>query len=294
MVGSALSSLVVRLKEGWAVKGMRWYVVAVVLSVCGVWAASASADPSVLPLCNGPETVISGSYHNLTITGNRGVSNTGTLRVWGNLTIAPGACLDAFSMGRVSIGGNVLVAPRAVFALGCGLDAVGPPPPPSPCTASTNDVVGGNIVAIDPWTMYLTADAVRGSVVSFGGGPGLTLDPYVNFPIKDMAIGGNLIVQNWQGAWFGALRNHVSGSMIVNNVTGITTGEFGPDSNEVNTNTVRGNLICFDNSPTIQFGDSGGAPNVVYGNAIGQCAFGTYLPDLNYPGGSPQPISVKP
>ena len=212
----------------------------------------------------------------------------------GNLTIAPGACLDAFSMGRVSIGGNVLVAPRAIFALGCGLDAVGPPPPPSPCTGSTNDSVGGSILAIDPWTMYLTADAVRGSVVSFGGGPGLTLDRYVNFPIKDMAIGGNLIVQNWRGAWFGALRNDVSGSMIVNNVTGISAGEFGPDSNEVNTNTVHGNLICLHNSPAIQFGDSGGAPNVVSGNAIGQCAFGLDLPDPNYPGGSPQPISVKP
>jgi len=275
------------------VKRMRLYVVVVVLSALGAWAASANADPSVLPLCNGPETLISGNYGNLTITGNRGVSNTGTLRVWGNLRIAPGACLDAFSMGSVSVRGNVLVGPGAIFALGCALDAVGPPPPPSPCTASTNDVVGRNIVAIDPWTMYLTADAVRGNVVSIGGGPGPTLDPYVNFPIKDMAIGGNLIVQKWQGAWFGALRNRVSGNMIVNNVTGVDIGEFGPDSNEVNTNTVSGNLACFDNSPAIQFGDSGGAPNVVSGRAFGQCAFGIYLPDLNYPGGSPQPISVK-
>ncbi len=274
-------------------KAMRWCVVVMALSVFGVWAASASADPSVLPLCNGPETVISGSYNNLTITGNTGVSNTGRLSVRGDLTIAPGACLDAFSMGRVSIKGNVWVAPRAIFALGCAVDADGPPPG-SPCAGSTNDVVGGNIVAVDPWTMYLTADAVRGSVVSFGGGPGLTLDPYVNFPIKDMAIGGDLIVQNWQGAWFGALRNHVSGNMIVDNVTGITTGEFGPDSNEVNTNTVRGNLICFHNSPAIQFGDSGGSPNVVSGNAIGQCAFGTYLPDPAYPGSPTLPISVKP
>lgn len=274
-------------------KRMRLCVVVVVLSAFGAWAASVSADPSVLPLCNGPETLISGSYGNLTITGNRGVSNTGTLKVWGNLRIARGACLDGFSMGHVSIRGNVLVKPGGIFALGCALDAVGPPPPPSPCTASTNDVVGGSIVAIDPWTMYLTADAVRGNVVAFGGGPGPTLDPYVNFPIKDMAIGGNLIVQNWQGAWFGALRNHVSRNMFVNNVTGVDIGQFGPDSNEVATNTVGGDLACFGNSPAIQFGDSGGAPNVVSGHAFGQCAFGLDLPDLDYPGGSPQPISVK-
>lgn len=274
-------------------KRIRLCVVVVVLSGFGVWAASASADPSVLPLCKGPETSISGNYGNLRITGNRGVSNTGTLRVWGNLTIARGACLDAFSMGQVSIHGNVVVRPGATFALGCAPDAVGPPPPPSPCTGITNDTVGGSIVAIDPWTMYLTADTVRGNVVSLGGGPGLTLSPYVNFPIKDMAIGRNLIVLNWKGAWFGALRNRVSGNLIVNNVTGITTGEFGPDSNEVNTNTVGGNLACFGNSPAIQFGDSGGAPNVVFGNALGQCGFGIYLPDQNYPGGSPQPISVQ-
>jgi hypothetical protein len=244
-------------------------------------------------LCKGPEKSISGNYGNLSITGNRGVSNTGTLRVRGNLTIAPGACLDAFSMGQVSIHGNVRVRPGAIFALGCALDAVGPPPPPSPCTATTNDTVGGNIVALDPWTMYLTADTVRGNVLSLGGGPGPTLDPYVNFPIKDMAIGGNLIVLKWRGAWFGALRNRVSGNMIVNHVTGVTIGEFGPDSNEVATNTVGGHLACFSNSPAIQFGDSGGSPNVVFGNARGQCGFGIDLPDPNYPGGSPQPISVQ-
>jgi hypothetical protein len=272
---------------------MRLCVGVVVLSALGALAASAGADPSVLPVCNGPETLISGSYGNLTVTGNRGVSNTGALTVSGNLTIAPGACLDAFSMGSVSVKGNVTVEPGAIFALGCAIDAAGPPPG-SPCTGTTNDVVGGNIVATDPWTMYLTADTVHGNVVSTGGGPGVTLHPYVNFPIKDMTIDGNLIVQNWEGAWFGALRNQVSGNLIVNNVTGATNGEFGgPDSNEVNTNTVSGNLICQANSPAIQFGDSGGAPNVVSGRGIGQCGFGIYLPDPNYGTGVPQPISVK-
>jgi hypothetical protein len=150
-------------------------------------------------------------------------------------------------------------------------------------------VVGGSIIATDPWTMYLTADTVHGNVMSTGGGPGPTFDPYVNFPIKDMTIGGNLTVQNWQGAWFGALRNHVSGNIIVNNITSAD-----PDANEVNTNTVTGNLMCLNNSPAIQFGDSGGAPNVVSGIATGQCGFGIFLPDVNYPGGSPQPISVMP
>jgi hypothetical protein len=45
--------------------------------------------------------------------------------------------------------------------------------------------VGGNIIAEQPLTMYLTADTVRGSVISTGGGPGPTLNPYINFPVKE-------------------------------------------------------------------------------------------------------------
>jgi hypothetical protein len=71
----------------------------------------------------------------------------------------------------------------------------------------------------------------------------------VNFPIKDMAIRGDLIVKNWQGAWLGALRNAVSGNLRVTDVTGVAMGEFGPDSNEVSTNTVFGNLICQNKQP---------------------------------------------
>jgi hypothetical protein len=45
-----------------------------------------------------------------------------------------------------------------------------------------------------------------------------------------------------------------------------------PDAMEIVTNTIAGNLICSGNSPAPQGGDSGGAPNVVRGAKIGQCA----------------------
>ena len=127
---------------------------------------------------------------------------------------------------------------------------------------TTNDVVGGNIIAIGATTMYLDGDTIHGSVISIGGGPGPTLNPYINFPIKDNVIDGNLIVFGWQGTWFGALRNKVGGNVIVAKNVGVTTGDTPStlDSTEIATNTISRNLICFGNSPAAQIGDSGGAP----------------------------------
>jgi hypothetical protein len=262
-----------------------------VVVVAAVAAGSAAADPMLVPVCPGesmssPGMPLSGTVHgNLTISGNNYVDNAASLTVTGNLTLAPGACLDAFSMGTVNVGRNVLVGRGAILGLGCALDATFPP---SPCTGSTDDTVGGNVVANNAMTMYLTALSVGGNVVSNGGGPGLGL-PFVNFPIKDSAIGGNLIVQGWHGGWFGALRNTVHGNLIFSRNQSV----LDPDAGEVGTNTVSGNLICQGNSPAVQFGDSGAAPNLVHGNAIGQCGFNVILPDPYYGDGGPQPISIK-
>jgi hypothetical protein len=166
-------------------------------------------------------------------------------------------------MGSVNVGGNIFVGKGAVLALGCSLSATFPP---TPCTGSTNDTVGGNVIADQPLTMYLTADKIGGNVISNGGGPGLGR-PFLNFPIKENDIQGNLIIQGWQGGWSGALRNKVGGNLIYSkNVSALD-----PDSNEVVTNTVGGNLICVNNSPAVGFGDSGGSPNTVGGQKLGQC-----------------------
>jgi hypothetical protein len=63
------------------------------------------------------------SYKSLTITGNECVANSGVLTVSGNVTLARGACLDAFSMGTVNVGGNVFVGNGSTPALGCSLTA---------------------------------------------------------------------------------------------------------------------------------------------------------------------------
>jgi hypothetical protein len=246
--------------------------------VCGAVAGSLGGGRDGRPECPAalPErgNVAFGKLRQLTITGNAFVADGASLTVAGNLTLAPGACLDAFSLGTVTVGRNVSVRNGATLALGCSPGALGPPIPQPPCGfVTTNDTVGGNIIADQPLTMYLTAVSIRGNVVSTGGGPGPTFDPYINFPIKENTIGGNLIVQGWQGAWFGALRNAVSGNVIVNHNVGVAIGDLGTlDSTEVVANTIGGNLICQDNSPMAQIGDAQPVLNTVAGHKIGQCA----------------------
>ena len=64
----------------------------------------------------------------------------------------------------------------------------------------------------------------------------------------------------------GALRNTVRG-----NVTYSNNSTVDPDSNEVQTNQISGNLVCQGNTPAVQPGDAGGSPNVVGGRKVGQC-----------------------
>ena len=54
---------------------------------------------------------------------------------------------------------------------------------------------------------------------------------------------------------------------------GVTIGDLRtPDSTEVVSNVITGNLTCLGNSPPAQIGDSGGSANTVGGMKLGQCA----------------------
>jgi len=262
---------VVRAKDGEILNKMRIILCVCVALVFAAQAAPASADPFVgPPICTAAGTALSGIHGNMTVHGNAYVANGKQLAVWGNLTLAPGSCLDAFTLGTVHVQGSVFVEKGAILALGCTPNAIGPQPPCG--TTTTNDIVDGSVIADHALTMYLDGDHIHGDVVSTGGGPGPTLDPYINFPIKDNIVGGNVVVQGWQGAWFGALRNTVHGSVILTHNVGVTTGDSGvPDSTEVATNTITGDLICHGNVPAAQIGDSGGSPNTVKGRELGQC-----------------------
>ncbi|MBV9582419.1 MAG: hypothetical protein JO057_27860 [Chloroflexi bacterium] len=251
----------------------------------------AAAQPSTTPpydfsaICRTTSgTAISGNYTNLTVTGAMYVADGTTLNVSNNLTIAAGACLDAFSLGLVHVGQNVTVQNGATLALGCAPGANGPAGTPPCNTTTTNDTVGGSIIGNAPLAMYLTAVKVGRDVISNGGGPG-PFSPSnpsaagISFPVKSMKIGGNLELQGYNGAWIGALRNTVGGSMVIKNNTGYRRGDSGGlDSTEIVDNTVGGNLSCSGNTPPAQFGDTledplnGNGYNIVGGQATGECA----------------------
>jgi hypothetical protein len=62
------------------------------------------------------------------------------------------------------------------------------------------------------------------------------------------------------------IRTQVGGSV---RIVGNRMGD--PDAMEIVTNTIGGNLACFNNVPHAQIGDSGGLPNVVGGQKRGEC-----------------------
>lgn len=267
---------------------IRTFFVAVLAAVgLAMSPALALADGPAPPdgfsfICNGVNfgapitgTPVEGHFTNLTLWGNSYVPNDATLTVSGNLVIAPGACLDAFSRGEVHVGKNISVGNGATLALGCAPfvnEAF------EPCEhTTTNDTVGRNISADAPLTMYLTSVTVAGNVTSSGGGPGIQ-NPAISFPVKGMTIGGNLVLTGWHGAWIGALRNDVHGNVVIAANVGSRTGPTGePDSTEVVSNTVGRNLICQGNTPAASFGDAlenpanGTGFNSVGGHAIGEC-----------------------
>ena len=149
-------------------------------------------------------------------------------------------------------------------------------------------------------TVIIHASTINGNLTYNGGGGGVSCNvpetgilsasalnspPY--FDAEDNTIGGNLSITELQTCWMGALRNHVRGHVVSSNNTMAST-----DSDKVLANVISGGIACFDNSPAVQYGDSGSSPNQVRGAAFGECAFNVTQPDPA-PSGTQEPISVK-
>jgi hypothetical protein len=247
----------------------------------GRWARSVCSGGTAAA----PQDIMGGTYGAMTVTGV--CRFNGDVTINGGLTVAGGGVLNAhasgvpFMVAKVVVNGGVRVGPGAVLGLG----NYGPP------GIKTNTVVNGDIRAWRPLDLYLSGITVHGSVISKGGGPGVS--QFLNFPTKDNTIDGDLVMRGWQGGWIGALRNSVGGNLVfarnasvvhetpvgcddndpnaANHCTGFAPGAD-PDSSEVATNSVGGNLFCYGNSPAAQLGDSGGQLNAVTGRAFGECA----------------------
>ena len=280
-----------------------------VLALSGALASAGSAGAAAPPSYGAPPintynctggNVPAGTYNSLVITGVC-YTPAGTITVRGDLTVAPGALLDAVTPGdpagnpllpaTVVVGGNVNVGRGAVLVLGCT--------PSQGCNAINSDRIGGNLNAIGALGVVLHGVSIGGSATLLGGGGGaaggaasgacfaspipapwsedaaLSSGPngspqFSDF--EDNSIGGNLSMLGVQTCWMGSFRNQVGGSTTL---IGDSTSD--PDGMEVGSNTTSGNMTCFGNLPAVQFGDSSGAPNTVGGFGAGQCGFNVVL-----------------
>ena len=125
--------------------------------------------------------------------------------------------------------------------------------------ADTGKIRGG-IRAKAPATLEVHFAHIKGGVRMRGGSGFFST-------VEDNVIRGGATINGYTGFWLGFIRNNVRGTVkLSNNVMD------DPDANEYVTNTIHGSLICHDNSPAPQVGDSEGQPNIVSGRKIGQCA----------------------
>jgi hypothetical protein len=162
------------------------------------------------------------------------------------LVVPAGATCDGTN-ATVVVRGGVSVGPGATFILGFE-------------EGGSTGTINGGIVASGASSVQVHFARVNGGV-SIQGGEGFFST------VEDSVIHGGATINGYRGFWLGFIRNTVSGTVTLsNNVMD------DPDANEFVTNTIRGNLVCFGNSPAPQVGDSEGLPNVVSGQKVGQCA----------------------
>jgi len=225
--------------------------------------------------CSGG-SVAAGSYQSLTISGFCTV-DAGNVSVAHDLTVAPGGeLIAAFGGSDVHVGGNLTVQANGVLILGCEPEAFVciNDPDQNVGTLITNDTIGRNLTTQGALAVIVHATKIGLNEVVHGGGGGVTCDSTIpNIPgppayidFEDTSVGGNAIIQGVESCWAGFIRDTVGHNVIYQRNTFAD-----PDASELTTDTVGGNMICFGNSPQVQFGDSTGAPDNVGGHALGEC-----------------------
>jgi hypothetical protein len=177
-----------------------------------------------------------------------GSTCTGTLASgdYHKLVVPAGATCDG-TEANIDVRGGVLVGEGATFILG------------TEGGAETGTIRGG-IRASDPASLQVHFAHISGGVRMDGGNGFFST-------VEDNDIHGGATIDGYTGFWLGFIRNTVRGTVTLsNNVMD------DPDANEFVTNTIHGDLVCHNNSPAPQVGDSEGEPNVVTGRKVDQCA----------------------
>jgi hypothetical protein len=273
-------------------------------------AAAATAAPATTAghggayICTGGD-IAPGYYRSVIVTGVC-YTPAGNVFIQRDLTVAPGALLDSVTPGdptmgtpvvpaTVYVGGNVFVGKGAVLLLGCSPNISCASPP-----GITFDRIGGSLLASGAQAVVVHNASIGGRVALIGGGGGAAaqtctaqtagqppiadLKPWSEDPnfdgtpvysdFEDVSIGGGITVAGLTSCWLGSLRNFVGGNATY---AGNTMGD--PDALEIDNNLIGGSMTCLNNSPAVQFGDSGSAPNLVARFASGECGFNVVLPN---------------
>ena len=232
--------------------------------------------------------------------------NAGPAVVRGNLAIAPGGALLAIfalndkthkGFSSLTVKKNVTVGKGATLALGCEpnfftcADDKGKTP-----TLQSRGTIGGTLAAAKPLGLLVHNSSIAGSVTERGGGGGLSCTPTGIFTLfqspvysdyEDNIFGDSVSVTQVHSCWLGLLRNTVIGTLTFS-----SNKMADPDANEVLHNYVNRSLTCQANTPAVQYGDSGSAPNAVKGPASGECSFSRLVPNPS-PNGPLTPISIR-
>jgi hypothetical protein len=213
---------------------MRQVSIAVLAAVLGALLLSASSFAAGKGATTCTDTLVPGTYQ--------------------RVVVPDGAICVTFA-GPVTINGGVSVGSGATFVLG------------SEDNPSHTATINGGVTSTNAASVQIHFSTINGGVSLTGGaGPfGPPFDVTWN-TLEDDVINGSVSITGYNGFWQGFFRNAVNGSVNFNDNIVVD-----PDGNEVQTNTIHGNLNCSGNTPAPQEGDSGGTPNTVTGQKTGQC-----------------------
>lgn len=183
------------------------------------------------------------------VAGAAATTCTGTLSSgdYKKLVVPAGATCDG-TEATIDVRGGVRVGEGATFIL-AGHESTG------------GGTIRGGVRADAPASLQLHSAHVYGGLRMVGGNGFFSA-------VEDNTIHGGATIDGYSGFWFGFLGNTVHGSVQLNN-NQLTELD---DANEFVTNTIYGNLVCHNNTPPPQVGDSEGLPNVVSGQKVDQCA----------------------
>ncbi len=231
--------------------------------------------------------VLIGTYWNVVVRGVCAV-NHGPVLVQRNIWVDRGSTLLAAygeHLSHLVVDRNIFVKPGATLLLGCEAKhfACLDDPHPKRPTLNSHSTVFGSLLGDRALGIVVHNTTIQHSVDQVSGGGGTTCKPHGVFkhfhsPVysdyEDSFIRGTLVIRHVQSCWLGVIRNFIASSAVI---SGNKMAD--PDAMEVVTNTVLRNLICFRNSPKVQFGDSHGKPNKVGRHALFECAFHVLLPN---------------